>query len=57
MHHTLEEHLDKICPNCKNEHSKQWKPQFHLEMHYKTLKCDCGYEVFKKFSTMSSGHY
>ncbi|HLD05295.1 MAG TPA: hypothetical protein VJG90_06265 [Candidatus Nanoarchaeia archaeon] len=57
MHHFLEDHLDHSCPNCRKNHHKEWKPQFHLEMHYKTLTCDCGYKVFKKLSTLSSGHY
>jgi len=46
------------CPYCGKEFDKkaEWDSEFHLEMHYKSIKCECGKDNFIKVEFHGSGH-
>lgn len=53
---TLEDHLDEICPKCKEKHNSDWKFEFDTFKTYTILTCDkCEYKIFKKTSQMTCG--
>lgn len=57
-HHLLSEgELKTFCIYCKAEVPiKEWKSDWHLEMHYKTVKCSCGKDLHVKAGFEGSGH-
>jgi len=57
-HHLVGEgHLKEFCIYCKKElPAKNWKSDFHLGMHYKTLTCSCGKKLHIRVNFEGSGH-
>ena len=58
-HHLVSEISQKtFCIYCKREvPSNEWKSDWHLEMHYKTLKCtSCGRDLHIRVNFEGSGH-
>ncbi|MFH1401025.1 MAG: hypothetical protein ABIH41_05905 [Nanoarchaeota archaeon] len=56
IHLTLDEHLLTMCPRCGQAHEGGFHDEFDTVFHYSTRTCDCGYCIFIRSHTMSSGH-
>lgn len=58
FHLARSEDQKQQCPCCGRDVSEMtgWRSEFHLDMHYKQLKCDCGYNLSVKVDFSGSGH-
>jgi len=44
------------CLYCGRKLEDKWTSEFHIEDHYKTIKCDCGRKHCIKVDFHGSGH-
>ncbi|MBW3003589.1 hypothetical protein KY328_03310 [Candidatus Woesearchaeota archaeon] len=58
FHLVKSEQIKDVCPYCGKdlEDVSGWRSEFHLEMHYKKIKCSCGKENLVKVDFHGSGH-
>jgi len=59
MHHHLvsEPQQKTFCIYCgRNVPRNEWSSEWHLEAHYKTIKCQCGKNLHIKVNFEGSGH-
>jgi len=56
IHHTLENHLEELCPSCGKNHDTKWDMHFDYMNCYISGVCNhCNYSIFKKTDFMSCG--
>jgi len=48
--------VGNVCLYCGRKLEEKWKSEFHIEDHYKTIKCECGKKHSRKVNFHGSGH-
>lgn len=57
VHHLVtEENMTEQCIYCANSINGDWKSEFDVERHYKTIVCECGYKTHVRVNFYGSGH-